>query len=418
MKKHLKTAMSIFLSLALVLGSFYLPTGTGSKLSKAASYTKQATGVNDDGNIIVGVKGTYIRETLQAGIDRINQIRKEAYDEGLVKAYVPIRLSLELTIIAEQRAAEAAIREDHTRPNGKDCFSFSYDGVQSYAEDLAWNSGLVGGINNWYEEKSGYINGTPGAITGHYTSMINPSYTFVGLSCFRATGTEYPDTVVGEFSSLSDEQTDITDSNLSNETMIRSVEVLPHYITYTEETTELKYEGESKELYVEADFECEGSSATVGIYDLDWTSSNPSVASVSDNTLNFVSKGTADITTYFYDRPITIHVKVLEKIPSDAELKKLFPPAKITSVSKKTKNKKKYTISFKSSGKADAYQAEMVKKGKKYTWTINSKKITVTKAKKANTYRFRAIRYKTYDTGLTSQKRVVIYGAWSKKVKV
>ena len=150
-----------------------------------------------DGCMAVAVDGSYVADVVSA-LKRINEIRLEACSEGVpdprnssraltAADYVPIRWSADLEYIARVRAAESSLVVSHTRPNGKGCFSVqSPGGVSSYGEVLAWNFtlGVVGGINQWYGEKSAWINRTPGAVTGHYTQMINPSNTYVGIGCF------------------------------------------------------------------------------------------------------------------------------------------------------------------------------------------------------------------------------------------
>lgn len=43
------------------------------------------------GTSLVGIEGTFLTPDKQAILDRINAIRKEAADEGLVTSYVPIK---------------------------------------------------------------------------------------------------------------------------------------------------------------------------------------------------------------------------------------------------------------------------------------------------------------------------------------
>ena len=151
-----------------------------------------------DGCILLGVDGKFSTAGKEAALARINKIRKEACDEGvpdprnsdraLTSAdYAPIKWSSSLEEIAQTRAAEGAVSESHTRPNGKSCFTAYRDReVRSYAEVLAWNwSGMLGGINQWYGEKSDWVKQRAGAVTGHYTSMIDPDNTHVGLGTFN-----------------------------------------------------------------------------------------------------------------------------------------------------------------------------------------------------------------------------------------
>lgn len=167
-----------------------------------------------DGCMAVAVDGSYVADAVSA-LKRINEIRLEACSEGVpdprnssraltAADYVPIRWSADLEYIARVRAAESSLVVSHTRPNGKGCFSVqSPGGVSSYGEVLAWNFtlGVVGGINQWYGEKSAWINRTPGAVTGHYTQMINPSNTYVGIGCFLSEDGIYQNTTAGEFAS-------------------------------------------------------------------------------------------------------------------------------------------------------------------------------------------------------------------------
>ncbi|MBR1741874.1 MAG: CAP domain-containing protein, partial [Lachnospiraceae bacterium] len=169
--------------------------------------------VASSGNVLIGVDGTFMTADLQAGINRINEIRREAYEEKIVSAYVPVKLSAELEGIAKIRAAEAALEIGHTRPNGTRGMLTTYQGMRSYGEILAWNfrGGLVGGINQWYEEKEDLINET-GGETGHYTQMIDPKNEYIGLGCFYCTsGVPYPYSICGEFNSYTSSHTDVTD---------------------------------------------------------------------------------------------------------------------------------------------------------------------------------------------------------------
>ena len=105
------------------------------------------------------VSGKYISDSKEAIINRINEIRKEAFEEGLVDRYVPIKWSTALEKIAEIRSVEASVLLAHSRPNGEsDPFSIVKDNVRSYGENLAWNStGVLEGIEYFYGEKAAYV---------------------------------------------------------------------------------------------------------------------------------------------------------------------------------------------------------------------------------------------------------------------
>ncbi|WP_061438870.1 CAP domain-containing protein, partial [Streptococcus mitis] len=121
---------------------------------------------------------------------RINAIRKEAADEGLVTSYVPIKWSTALEKTAFVRAAEASVTMNHKRLSNKDIWSAWPSGNFSLAENLAWNyDGFMTAINQWYEEKANYVKSRSGASvsgqTGHYESLINPKLTYMGLAAFE-----------------------------------------------------------------------------------------------------------------------------------------------------------------------------------------------------------------------------------------
>ena len=148
----------------------------------------------------MGIPGSYERVSKTVILKRINAIRKEACANGYINPatgkrlkasdYVPMKWSSNLEWIAQLRAAESTVNESHTRPNGQGCFSISYKNGKSWAENLAWNSsGLMHGIEQWYDEKNDWVNQNSYAVTGHYTSLINPRYTYIGLGSFiRDTG--------------------------------------------------------------------------------------------------------------------------------------------------------------------------------------------------------------------------------------
>jgi hypothetical protein len=158
-------------------------------------------------DIIIGLEGTFAEvdeEAKQAILQRVNEIRKEACDNGYPHPnnrsvpltpsdYVPIKWSEMMEMIAAMRAAEASVCIGHQRLSAKESniFFTGYDDAPfSTCEVLAWNwssanaNGIIYGINQFYEEKEDWLNDTPGAVTGHYTSMILPSNTYIGIAGF------------------------------------------------------------------------------------------------------------------------------------------------------------------------------------------------------------------------------------------
>ena len=214
---------------------------------------------------ILGVYGSYYSQP-QAALDRINEIRKEACEAGNVPDprqpsrtltpadYVPLKWSTDLESIARLRAAEGGLAfnflsSGHDRLNGKGTFSISSNGISSSAENLAYNGGtsMVYGIDQWYGEKADWVGQVAGKVTGHYTSMINPNYTYVGLGDFYTEEASYPNTLAGEFCSSSQELNQTMQDELND--VMQKIEVKNSYMTdyildgmttiYTDKTTTL-----------------------------------------------------------------------------------------------------------------------------------------------------------------------------------
>ena len=118
-----------------------------------------------EGNSIVEVPGIFTKANVGEVLALVNSYRREACQKGYPNPYDPeVRLTMDdysevkwsgdLEWIAQTRAAEGTVLQDHTRPNGKSCFDISYHDTYSASETLAWNYGsLIGGIKQWYEDQ-------------------------------------------------------------------------------------------------------------------------------------------------------------------------------------------------------------------------------------------------------------------------
>lgn len=136
------------------------------------------------GNVFVGVAGSYESYSKADVLKRINAIRKEAYNEGLVDYYAPLKWSKSLESIAQIRAVEASVLLSHVRPKGGYVFDMAVGGVNSYGEDLAWGVGTMDAIELWYSEKKN-LTSNNGQETGHYENLIDPWFTHIALGSFR-----------------------------------------------------------------------------------------------------------------------------------------------------------------------------------------------------------------------------------------
>lgn len=136
-------------------------------------------------------------------LNLVNQYRKEACTKGYPDPwqesrkltpsdYHPVKWSGDLEWIAQLRAAEGTVVQDHLRPNGAYVFSDERNGVTPSVETLAWNFGsLLGGIKQWYEEKEDWVEQNPNKETGHYTAMIDPEMNYIGIGCFTSTSGDW-----------------------------------------------------------------------------------------------------------------------------------------------------------------------------------------------------------------------------------
>ncbi|MDD6066958.1 MAG: CAP domain-containing protein, partial [Firmicutes bacterium] len=164
-----------------------------------------------EGEILLGVRGKYIADAERA-LERINELRFEACQEGVPHPetrrpltpsdYVPIKWSSDLEYIARIRAAEASLTMSHIRTDGDSCMNlYSPNGISSCGEVIAWNQtdGMLRGIEQWYEEKSAWVNNVPNFETGHYVQLIDPANRYVGLGCFYSSDRKYENTTTAEF---------------------------------------------------------------------------------------------------------------------------------------------------------------------------------------------------------------------------
>ena len=271
-----------------------------------------------EGCTLVGVEGEYITDA-QNALKRINEIRYEACKEGVWKMdgygnpttekltlsdYKPIKWSSALEYIARIRAAEATVVLAHERPNDENFFTstLTSNGQKSYSENLAWNGGksMLSGIEQWYEEKSDWVNKT-GKTTGHYTSMINPDYNYVAVATFYNPDAGYKNATSAEFSYKTG--LDETMNEMAGE-CIQTLEVKDSYLSLKlpVNNTSIKA-GENTQAQASAVITnpsaiMHGKTCAASLIgDMTWTSSNKQVATVDkDGKITGIDYGTATIT--------------------------------------------------------------------------------------------------------------------------
>ena len=295
MMRHYRKTVTLVITMILMLFAF-LPAAASAQTLNAASLN--AAGESDpemlspgvtqiaDSNALLGVRGSYEATSAEKLLNRINEIRKEAYNEGLVSSYVPIKWSEELEYIAQIRAVEASVKEDHLRPKGGYVFDMSVNGVSSYGENLAWGAMAMGAVEMWYSEKELLEKGYSDDATGHYEIMIDPDYKYVGIGSFRAKGNW--NCACAEFtmgSGLSENRTSIYGD------FIQLIVIPKKDIALSLKGDDLAIGGTSR-LTAKAGY----NGNNLVLPEINWTSSDESVATVEDGVVTGISKGTATIT--------------------------------------------------------------------------------------------------------------------------
>lgn len=101
----------------------------------------------------------------------------------------PLKYDYDLERVAMQRAAEIALRFDHTRPNGKVCFDAADQfGYRYYAmgENIAAGYGSASGVHKgWREDDESYDG------QGHRRNMLHSGFDSVGIGHVYFNGTHY-----------------------------------------------------------------------------------------------------------------------------------------------------------------------------------------------------------------------------------
>jgi len=300
--KSFRKVFVIVMAVVLLIGSV-VP-------SMAASVRGRNTKAIKSGCEVVEVEGVFENPDVTALLKRINAIRYEACTAGnvpdprnpkrmLTKAdYVPVKWSTELEKMAQLRSAEATVLYDHARPNGDaDPWTAAY-GVRAMAENLCWGN-AKNSIEQYYNEKSMWMKVKVFQHdTGHYCNLINPNIKYVALSSFNSSKDgQFSAFVASTQSGLKEGKTGEYGSYRQQIEMSKSRAAKykkPATVATTgvslNKTSVSVTEGKTVSLTATV----KPSNATDK--KVTWTSSNTSIATVSNGTVTAKKAGTVTIT--------------------------------------------------------------------------------------------------------------------------
>ncbi|MBR0146348.1 MAG: bacterial Ig-like domain-containing protein [Eubacterium sp.] len=322
MRKIGKRMMASVLTAAMTVGLFGVQgIGSASDLVEAAEIPVRETTVTEapSGQIIVGVEGVDTTSAQKDIIDLINEVRLDACTSGNVPNpndpdvmltaddYYPIQLGVNCQKAAVIRAAEGSVMMAHKRPDGTMCSTVaSFFGVNC-AENLAWSYKVGTAMDGWIGEKSYWVDDLDSASAGHYLSMINPNYRYVGIATFNPKYDNAPydwACTSGEFETSDTAVASSDYEEAKNDTVIQKMPILVSSVQ------EMAIRGDSV-LSVGADTEAEllvnffykgtvGSNTVTDcpVYSgVSWSSSEPDVLSVdADGKVTAKAEGQAVLT--------------------------------------------------------------------------------------------------------------------------
>ena len=335
-----KKAISKRIVAGLLAFSLIVPAN----MAGAKTQTVLETNVTEasEGCTMLGIYGSYFAQAKEA-LAKINEIRKEACEAGNIRDprnsgrylqpsdYVPLKWSSDLEYIARIRAAEAGIAfrfmdSGHDRLNEKGTFSIGSNGITSSSEDLAYyhEKDMIEGVLLWYSEKQYWVKQDLSQETRHYTSMINPKFTYVGFGGFYSEAAPYPATMAGEFSAKSDLDETMMEAP---EDVMQKIEVSNDYIqgTYLDGDDQIFTNGTTS---VAPRVKLRRNNAIRdewSMEDVTYTSSDPAVATVTqDGQVTGITNGTVTITaksgsTVVAQKEITVKCNHPRKMTSSTE---------------------------------------------------------------------------------------------------
>lgn len=308
--------------------------------------------------------------------------------------------------IAMQRAAEIAIEYNHTRPNGKNCFS-AYSGKYNVTEDgktifngSASNVIILESIGENIAAATGYLGTAQSIFTawkeddqlysgqGHRRNMLNPEFNAVGVGHVYYNGAHY---WVQEFAKVQGGSSKV---EANNKTVTVSIQMLEQRIKETivrPSTTSIKIAKKEKinlpkvTTYIVTRGAWPSSICPV-LESYTWKVENTAYAKISDGKLVGVKGGKTNLVTYVKGRKVAIPITVG------------YAPEKVTGLKASSQKTTSLKLSWKKTSDTTGYKVYQYNtKTKKYKKIATTKgtSYTVKKLKAGTSYKFKVVAYKT-----------------------
>jgi uncharacterized protein YkwD len=184
--------MSVFMLVSVLsVSSFASENGAEEPVSESEETAEPVTD---------GLSGTYRKSEARSMLAMINEFRtgsdawcwnsdnttKTVYNQAGGTQLEALTYDYDLEQIAIQRAAELAESFSHTRPDGTLWYELTYNGIHSWAENIAaGQSTAAAAFRDWQETNEDYSG------QGHRRNMLDEDYAAVGIACFVYNGRTY-----------------------------------------------------------------------------------------------------------------------------------------------------------------------------------------------------------------------------------
>ena len=304
----------------ITIPSTVINLGTGFPSTTKLIFAGKGFQEIEDGSYVNGVNvNVQAKEMYSKAFEVLNLVNKERAKKGL-DALVMDQSLLETAMM---RGFENVLYWDHTRPNGKDCFTAN-SGM--FGENIAWGSTTASGVMNQWMNSD-----------GHRANILGSGYKSIGIGCVYYKGTYYWVQCFG-----SDSKNAVSASSYKDQTRSRKI-VVSKDKTYYKASLKLSATSLKKGQTAEASVLWNGTALDNS--GAKFESSDPSVCTVDNNgRITAVSAGSAVISMYFegYENGAsTQKVTVTNPAPSTAKLTFNANGGTVTTKSKTVKLKAK-----------------------------------------------------------------------------